>query len=391
MQNESQGTDTSAFEGDWKPATLAELAALPGVESRHIDIDDYLEWRTATADVRRPVVALRVSGGMVDYNGHLYLPGARTFCGDEQNIRFINRTGALRARDDEGYSWEPSTRVAEKPGHAFVLGGMSNHWHFLVNFLPRLTLAREVCPQWLDECDSILVHGDATTYQQTLLERLGFSDSLEHLPAGRGELHQYESLTFISLQRNLWYSRRVLSGLRELLWTLTAPAEGAVVRKVYLRREFPTPRRSVHNDKQVSAFLRKEGFVEVLPERLGFDEQVRLFHDVDVLVAPHGAGLANMLACRPGTEVIVFEYKKISEMIALANQLDLSAIKINCMQHIDEEFESNNPDFESRLRDLVVPMEKFKSAVIAALRRKKIRRKFSWTGLFRSSPARLPD
>lgn len=50
--------------------------------------------------------------------------------------------------------------------------------------------------------------------------------------------------------------------------------------------------------------LSRHGFEAVEMERLPWPEQVALMARTRVLLAPHGAGLTNMLFCAPGTTVI---------------------------------------------------------------------------------------
>ena len=46
------------------------------------------------------------------------------------------------------------------------------------------------------------------------------------------------------------------------------------------------------------------GFQSLHCEDMDFDEQAAAFRQAEVVVAPHGAGLANLLFCRPGTKVL---------------------------------------------------------------------------------------
>lgn len=50
--------------------------------------------------------------------------------------------------------------------------------------------------------------------------------------------------------------------------------------------------------------LEKAGFERVLMEELAFDAQVRLMSETAVLLAPHGAGLTNMMFCPAGSQVV---------------------------------------------------------------------------------------
>ncbi|MBC8010793.1 MAG: glycosyltransferase family 61 protein, partial [Burkholderiales bacterium] len=50
--------------------------------------------------------------------------------------------------------------------------------------------------------------------------------------------------------------------------------------------------------------LAARGFATVCLEELGWAEQIAVFRRARVVVAPHGAGLANLAFCAPGTRVV---------------------------------------------------------------------------------------
>lgn len=72
--------------------------------------------------------------------------------------------------------------------------------------------------------------------------------------------------------------------------------------RLYVSRAGARARRVV-NEEDVLAALRPLGFRAVRLEELPFAEQVRLFRAAEVVVAPHGAGLANVLFSPPMTVV----------------------------------------------------------------------------------------
>jgi hypothetical protein len=63
---------------------------------------------------------------------------------------------------------------------------------------------------------------------------------------------------------------------------------------VYISRARADVRRLMNED-EVLKLLRSRGFRPYFLEDLPFAEQVRLFHDAEMVVAPHGAGLSNLI------------------------------------------------------------------------------------------------
>jgi capsular polysaccharide biosynthesis protein len=51
-------------------------------------------------------------------------------------------------------------------------------------------------------------------------------------------------------------------------------------------------------------FLKGYNFTVIRPGELDFIEQVALFQSAEIIVAPHGAGLSNIVFCKPGTKII---------------------------------------------------------------------------------------
>ena len=64
------------------------------------------------------------------------------------------------------------------------------------------------------------------------------------------------------------------------------------------------PARKIHNLEQVQAFLSRYDFETVYLEGMSMVDQILLFQSAEFIVGPHGAGLANLLFCEPGTKVI---------------------------------------------------------------------------------------
>ncbi len=77
----------------------------------------------------------------------------------------------------------------------------------------------------------------------------------------------------------------------------------APFRKLYISRA-DASKRQVLNEEQLIPILREAGFEIIRLREHGFLEQANLFHQAAWVIAPHGAGLVNVLYSRPGVQVI---------------------------------------------------------------------------------------
>lgn len=73
--------------------------------------------------------------------------------------------------------------------------------------------------------------------------------------------------------------------------------------KIYISRKFPSAR-VVRNESEIIPVLKDAGFVICQLEELPFEAQVRLFRNAEIVVAPHGAGLVNLIFSKSGTRVV---------------------------------------------------------------------------------------
>ncbi len=73
--------------------------------------------------------------------------------------------------------------------------------------------------------------------------------------------------------------------------------------RLYISRR-KAKHRKVINDGDIEPYLQSLGFEPVLLESLTVAEQALAFQAAKIVVAPHGAGLTNLVFCRPDTVVI---------------------------------------------------------------------------------------
>lgn len=92
-------------------------------------------------------------------------------------------------------------------------------------------------------------------------------------------------------------------------------------KRIYISRKHSP--RHFDNEIAVEEVLREHGFEAARLENMSFKEQVDLFRRAEVVVAPHGAGLSNIIWSKPGTYVVeIFSRKKFVDCYAsLSSQL----------------------------------------------------------------------
>ena len=95
-----------------------------------------------------------------------------------------------------------------------------------------------------------------------------------------------------------------LATLRNAILPRIEPSDD-LPRDIYISRSL-SRNRPLANESGIEDFLRKRGFSIIHFEKIPFAEQMRLVAGAKRIVAPHGAGLANLVAATPGTRVVEF-------------------------------------------------------------------------------------
>ena len=168
-----------------------------------------------------------------------------------------------------------------------------NYFHWLIEILPRLVPMRRagiVADYYLVDCLS--------PFQQTALAALGIE---------RHQLIQPHYKLLLAADELVVPSFPSPDCLREFgRWMLAGlGADGPVTstRRIFISRR-KTGTRTLANEPQLEQLLRAHGFETHSLEDYPLAKQARLIHEAEIVVATHGAGLANLVFARPGTRVI---------------------------------------------------------------------------------------
>lgn len=270
------------------------------------------------------------------------------------------------------YPYERETRLDE----GILLSGRcsTNYFHWLIEYLPK-GLAIESRP----ELKRVPLIVDASMPRQ----------HFESLRAVMGErpLHAHRPNALLRV-RKLWLastptyhpdrfdlpywmhsavSEAHLDYLRERALARVAPAPRLPKRIFLSRRGYLS--RALRNEPELEAEFRRAGFSRVRTEALGFLEQVRLFHNAEVIAGPGGAAMTNLLFCRRGARVMALtgERNKTYSMHAnLARKAGARFVYVTG-DHLRPR-ESCISDADYAFSSFEVSLEKVRSALIELMK-----------------------
>lgn len=163
-----------------------------------------------------------------------------------------------------------------------------NYYHWLFDVLPRLHLLE----RWQGVIEKYAVPDNLSAVQLESLRLIGLESNRLLLLTANKRL-RCQHLYVPSLPGSEGCSPPwVLPFLREKFLPHAANVEGRGP-LIYVVRG-ATAQRPVINESELIARLERRGFQIVTPEILSFVEQIALFRDARIVVAAHGAGLANL-------------------------------------------------------------------------------------------------
>ena len=186
----------------------------------------------------------------------------------------------------------PKQRVV---GRVAVLNTRTSHnyFHWLIDILPRLMPLRQLGSQidyYLVDC--------LTPFQQSVLKLFGID---------RHQLIQPHCRLLLEAEQLLVPSMPTPECLRSFGKLVTDKiGENQKLspgRKIYITRR-KTGTRTLANEDELENLLLSRGFEIHSMEDYSLVEQATLIHQAEIILAPHGAGLANLIFARPGTKVI---------------------------------------------------------------------------------------
>lgn len=171
-------------------------------------------------------------------------------------------------------------------------GWCNNYYHWVVDCLPRLYALQQASPELI----SLIVPLELRPFQARSLALLR-PDNVRLLCLPSTAWVNADKLlfpSFVTWKANGYIPEPHLNWLRQKAFAGLHLSEHRACRRIYISRRWAN-RRRILNESGVISMLAKYGFEEHMLEDYSFEEQVRLFHSAETVVAPHGAGLSNII------------------------------------------------------------------------------------------------
>jgi capsular polysaccharide biosynthesis protein len=207
------------------------------------------------------------------------------------------------------------------------------------------------------------ISGQVTSFQKDTLSALDLSRKTEFPEADllHGDFYITSGLTYAGGQN---ISEKVRSFRRFVLDRLDASSATSSAlpshRRIYISRAKTRMRRMLNED-ELAPILDRHGFVTLALEDLSVAEQISLFRTAEVVVSPHGAGLTNVMFCRPGARILeIFPRGGLhsSSFMRLATLCELGYGYL-CGETVQNRWSATNPNNA----DIVCPIKPFQEAI----------------------------
>jgi len=213
----------------------------------------------------------------------------------EINEHFDNQKDYLRLFGFRSRS--PARRIDDR---VFPLVRNSGYYHWLVEYLPKIRLL-EFYTKETGHKPTLIVNSNPSNFVKDSLKAVGYGPNeyeeweggdvqISNLVVPLHRTHVFDH--YKPEQSNYNLSRKDLYWLRNRIRSKIDRTGGD--RKIYISRQ-KAKNKKVTNYDEVESIITGFGFETYVLEDISFRRQVELFAEAEVIMGPHGAGLANMI------------------------------------------------------------------------------------------------
>lgn len=329
-----------------EPHTTTKSEQVKEIEAFTLNILPPFICEVANADLVGPAaVAFDADGGII-------LESTTPFYSHENHLE-----GSVSIRGLAIKNFTQTNTYQADVASSLVNAWSRNYWHWIIDCLTRLE-GIEYYYQQTGVKPKLIIDANPTSWQKESLKLLGY-DADDCLEWNRSRM-RVKKLIVSSFRRHYdrvysvespsacrWIRQRILSNMTE-------DANVNLPKNIFISRRRAEGRRLL-NEEQAIAALAKFGFVAYILEEMSFIDQVRLFAQAKIVVAPHGAGLTNIIFAENLTVIELFGSSVAPCFANLARGLGFHYGYIKCespysaLRHHDSDMIVDIPQLENFL------------------------------------------
>lgn len=258
--------------------------------------------------------------------------------------RYDLRAGGIRKIDNSVAIIESiESNLSFENAICLVGFAASNYYHFVVEFILRLTRALD-----LNEYDEYIILVDKIITQipqyNNMLEIIN-KKKLKIVPIEKNKEYNVKNLIYPSY--NSWLPLNIKKGKETkeedfMISDIAIKSVSNILKNEFLKEEIisiknrkkifisrkGTKVNRIINENKVIEISKKYGFEVVYPEELSLGEQINLFNDSEYIIGATGAAFTNIMFCKENTKIICiipekykfYGYSTISNIFNLDNR-----------------------------------------------------------------------
>ncbi|AIR91643.1 glycosyltransferase family 61 protein [Pseudomonas cremoricolorata] len=189
----------------------------------------------------------------------------------------------------------PCTHIISEP--TAIIGGQQNFYHWMFNWLSKFTALNG--SRFSSIAKGLVFNGPIERFQWETLFKLGVGKGKNCHFIQRSSPVLIEDAIVPTLFSNPVHSLGHIEWLRSLM-SSEERVEGVTERVYISRKDAVKGNRQIINETELIALLEKYEFSIVRLGDLTLKQQASVFRHARFVIAPHGAGLANVIYAQPG-------------------------------------------------------------------------------------------
>lgn len=183
----------------------------------------------------------------------------------------------------------------------------NNLFHFLFSYMGKL----EAVSKFNLDTNIVIINSVANNFQKQILETL--FPEFDFVESKENQVIRIIKGIFIEIKNNneSRYTTKNFSDIIDFYFKKSSDIEDSChpMERIYIDRNPSSKFRNIKNYKELILILNKYGFSVLDLVKLSIKDQIKLFRNTRAIIAPHGAGLTNVIYCRECSFVIEIIHK----------------------------------------------------------------------------------